>query len=77
VDLVPRPWSGTVCPLPGLDLPGRKSEYLRAAAKAALDGLLHGVAVRALGRIVYLKSDGRYGGLGNRGLTPSCLYIAR
>jgi DNA-3-methyladenine glycosylase II len=34
--------------LPGLDLPGRKSEYLRAAAKAALDGLLDGAAVRAL-----------------------------
>jgi DNA-3-methyladenine glycosylase II len=25
-----------------LDLPGRKSEYLRAVAKAALDGLLDG-----------------------------------
>jgi len=31
-----------------LDLPGRKSEYLRAVAEAALDGLLDGVALRAL-----------------------------
>jgi len=33
---------------PGLDLPGRKSEYLRAVAGAALDGLLDGAALRAL-----------------------------
>jgi DNA-3-methyladenine glycosylase II len=32
-----------------LDLPGRKSEYLRAVAEAALDGLLAGAALRALG----------------------------
>jgi DNA-3-methyladenine glycosylase II len=32
----------------GLDLPGRKSEYLRAVAEAALDGLLDGTALRAL-----------------------------
>ena len=31
-----------------LDLPGRKSEYLRAVAEAALDGLLDGTALRAL-----------------------------
>jgi DNA-3-methyladenine glycosylase II len=31
-----------------LDLPGRKGEYLRAVAEAALDGLLDGVALRAL-----------------------------
>jgi DNA-3-methyladenine glycosylase II len=31
-----------------LDLPGRKSEYLRAVADAALDGLLDGAALRAL-----------------------------
>jgi DNA-3-methyladenine glycosylase II len=31
-----------------LDLPGRKSEYLRAVADAALDGLLDGTALRAL-----------------------------
>ena len=31
-----------------LDLPGRKSEYLRAVAEAALDGLLDGAALRAL-----------------------------
>lgn len=30
-----------------LDLPGRKAEYLRAVADAALDGLLDGVALRA------------------------------
>ena len=33
---------------PGLDLPGRKSEYLRAVGEAALDGLLDGAALRAL-----------------------------
>jgi len=33
---------------PGLDLPGRKGEYLRAVAEAALDGLLDGAALRAL-----------------------------
>jgi DNA-3-methyladenine glycosylase II len=33
----------------GLDLPGRKSEYLRAVAEAALDGLLDGAALRAVG----------------------------
>src|SRR5215467_7604569 len=32
----------------GLDLPGRKSEYLRAIAEAALDGLLDGAALRAV-----------------------------
>ena len=32
----------------GLDLPGRKREYLRAVAEAALDGLLDGAALRAL-----------------------------
>ena len=31
-----------------LDLPGRKNEYLRAVAEAALDGLLDGAALRAL-----------------------------
>jgi DNA-3-methyladenine glycosylase II len=31
-----------------LDLPGRKSEYLRAVAEAALDGLLDGTALRAM-----------------------------
>jgi DNA-3-methyladenine glycosylase II len=31
-----------------LDLPGRKSEYLRAVAEAALDGLLDAAALRAL-----------------------------
>lgn len=32
----------------GLDLPGRKTEYLRAVAGAALDGVLDGTALRAL-----------------------------
>ena len=32
----------------GLDLPGRKSEYLQAVAEAAVDGLLDGAALRAL-----------------------------
>ena len=32
----------------GLDLPGRKAEYLRAVAEAALDGLLDGAALRAV-----------------------------
>jgi hypothetical protein len=32
-----------------LDLPGRKGEYLRAVAEAALDGLLDGAALRAVG----------------------------
>ena len=31
-----------------LDLPGRKGEYLRAVAEAALDGLLDGAALRVL-----------------------------
>jgi DNA-3-methyladenine glycosylase II len=31
-----------------LDLPGRKGEYLRAVAEAALDGVLDGTALRAL-----------------------------
>jgi hypothetical protein len=31
-----------------LDLPGRKSEHLRAVAEAALDGLLDGAVLRAL-----------------------------
>ena len=31
-----------------LELPGRKSEYLRAVAEAALDGLLDGAALRAV-----------------------------
>ncbi|HEX9529108.1 MAG TPA: hypothetical protein VF951_16545 [Streptosporangiaceae bacterium] len=35
-------------PRAGLDLPGRKGEYLGAVADAALDGLLDGAALRAL-----------------------------
>src|ERR1700747_3068243 len=33
----------------GLDLPGRMGQYLRAVAEAALDGLLDGAALRAVG----------------------------
>jgi DNA-3-methyladenine glycosylase II len=32
----------------GLDLPGRKGEYLRAVAEAAIEGVLDGTALRAL-----------------------------
>jgi DNA-3-methyladenine glycosylase II len=51
---------------PDLDLPGRKSEYLRAVAEAALDGLLDGAALRALdpgqaiGRVQQVKGLGPF-----------------
>src|SRR5262249_28316449 len=53
-ELIARHGEGGAFPPPhtlaraGLDLPGRKSEYLRAVAEAALDGLLDGAALRAL-----------------------------
>lgn len=53
-DLVRRHGDGGALPAPGtlrtleLDLPGRKAEYLRAVADAALDGLLDGAALRAV-----------------------------
>lgn len=53
-DLIARHGQDGVFPSPhtlgrlDLDLPGRKSEYLRAVADAALDGLLDGAALRAL-----------------------------
>jgi DNA-3-methyladenine glycosylase II len=53
-ELIARHGEDGACPAPhtltrvGLDLPGRKSEYLRAVAEAALDGLLDGAALRAL-----------------------------
>ena len=54
-ELIARPGQDGAFPPPhtlaraGLDLPGRKSEYLRAVAEAALDGLLDGAALRAVG----------------------------
>jgi DNA-3-methyladenine glycosylase II len=53
-DLVARHGEGGALPAPerlrtlDLDLPGRKPEYLRAVADAALDGLLDGAALRAV-----------------------------
>jgi DNA-3-methyladenine glycosylase II len=50
-----------------LDLPGRKSEYLRSVAEAALDGALDGVALRALDpeqairRVQQVKGLGPFG----------------
>jgi DNA-3-methyladenine glycosylase II len=41
------PAPGTLAQL-DMDLPGRKGEYLRAVAEAALDGLLDGAALRAM-----------------------------
>src|SRR5262249_19266908 len=49
----------------GLDLPGRKSEYLRAVAEAALDGLLDGAALARPGR-----GGARPAGAGGRGPGP-------
>ena len=47
-----------------LDLPGRKSEYLRAVAEAALDGLLDGAALRALDPDVAVQRVQQVKGLG-------------
>jgi DNA-3-methyladenine glycosylase II len=47
-----------------LDLPGRKSEYLRAVAEAALDGLLDGAALRALDPAQAVKRVQQVNGLG-------------
>lgn len=53
-DLVARHGDDGAFPAPAvlrtldLDLPGRKAEYLRAVAQAALDGVLDGVRLRAL-----------------------------
>jgi DNA-3-methyladenine glycosylase II len=49
---------------PGLDLPARKSEYLRAVAEAALDGLLDGVALRALDPALAVQRVEQVKGLG-------------
>jgi DNA-3-methyladenine glycosylase II len=47
-----------------LDLPARKSEYLRAVAEAALDGLLDGVALRALDPALAVQRVEQVKGLG-------------
>jgi DNA-3-methyladenine glycosylase II len=54
-ELIARHGEDGAFPAPGtllgldLGLPGRKGEYLRAVAEAAVDGLLDGAALRALG----------------------------
>jgi len=47
-----------------LDLPARKSEYLRAVAEAALDGLLDGAALRALDPALAVQRVQQVQGLG-------------
>lgn len=47
-----------------LDLPARKSEYLRAVAEAALDGLLDGAALRALDPALAVQRVQQVKGLG-------------
>jgi DNA-3-methyladenine glycosylase II len=47
-----------------LDLPGRKSEYLRTVAEAALDGLLDGAALRALDPALAVQRVQQVKGLG-------------
>ncbi len=47
-----------------LDLPGRKAEYLRAVAQAALDGVLDGGALRALPPAEALAAGQQVKGLG-------------
>ncbi len=47
-----------------LDLPGRKPEYLRAVAEAALDGVLDGTALRALPPQEALRQVQQVKGLG-------------
>jgi DNA-3-methyladenine glycosylase II len=47
-----------------LDLPGRKSEYLRAVAEAALDGLLDGAALRAVDPALAIQRVQQVKGLG-------------
>lgn len=47
-----------------VDLPGRKGEYLRAVADAALEGRLHGPALRALEPEQALRSVQQVKGLG-------------
>ncbi len=47
-----------------LDLPGRKGEYLKAVAEAALDGLLDGAALRALDPALAVQRVQQVKGLG-------------
>ena len=47
-----------------LDLPGRKGEYLKAVAEAALDGLLDGPALRALDPALAVQRVQQVRGLG-------------
>ncbi len=47
-----------------LDLPGRKSEYLRAVAEAALHGLLDGAALRSLDPALAVQRVQQVKGLG-------------
>jgi DNA-3-methyladenine glycosylase II len=47
-----------------LDLPARKSEYLRAVAEAALDGLLDGAALRVLDPALAVQRVEQVKGLG-------------
>jgi DNA-3-methyladenine glycosylase II len=47
-----------------LDLPGRKGEYLRAVADAALDGVLDGAALRALDPDAAIRRVQQVKGLG-------------
>jgi DNA-3-methyladenine glycosylase II len=47
-----------------LDLPARKSEYLRAVAEAALDGLLDGAALRGLDPALAVQRVEQVKGLG-------------
>lgn len=46
------------------DLPGRKSEYLRAVGQAALDGLLDGAALRAVDTDAAMTAVQQIKGLG-------------
>ncbi|WP_433306309.1 DNA-3-methyladenine glycosylase family protein [Actinoplanes sp. CA-030573] len=47
-----------------LDLPGRKAEYLRAVAEAALDGVLDGARLRELGAEAAVEQVRQVKGLG-------------
>lgn len=69
-DLVARHGEDGAMPAPhvlrdlDLDLPGRKAEYLRAVAEAALEGRLDGVTLRAVGPDEAITSVRQVNGLG-------------
>lgn len=69
-DLLARHGEGGAMPAPSvlrdldLDLPGRKAEYLRAVAEAALEGRLDGVTLRAAGPDEAITSVQQVKGLG-------------